>query len=328
MLKQIIKILVIGAGNIGSRHLQGLMNISHRAFIEVVEPSEENRKIARERAITSRKSENKVEITFHKSINEIQIQEAHLAIIATNSDVRPLIIMELIKRVKLKYLILEKVVFQSDELFTQLSAELKSYGIKTWVNCPRRLYWFYQGVKNIVADDEIIKMRVSGGNWGLGCNAVHFIDLFAFLTSDNNIKVEYSSLDKKLIESKRKGFLEFTGSIGYSSARGYLELESFAYNNHRPVIDICTSSVRWLISESSGSVMKLSSDHNVCNILKEKFPLQSELTGAIVDEIVETGECGLTALDESAIYHSLLFKPLLNHIGKIKGNIPEFCPVT
>ena len=42
-------ILLIGAGQLGSRHLQGLMKCPLPARIEVIEPSEKNRNTAIER---------------------------------------------------------------------------------------------------------------------------------------------------------------------------------------------------------------------------------------------------------------------------------------
>ena len=112
-------ILLIGAGQLGSRHLQGLMKCRLPVRIEVIEPSEKNRNTAIERAGRRKVQAIKPNLIFRKSLDEVSCREADLVIIATNSDVRAEIVTELTDRVKVRYLILEKVVYQSLVVFNQ-----------------------------------------------------------------------------------------------------------------------------------------------------------------------------------------------------------------
>ena len=55
-------------------------------------------------------------------------------------------------------------------------------------------------------------MEVTGGNRDIGCNSIHYIDLYSYLSE--NLTLNYNfKLDKKLKKSKRKGFIEFNGQI-------------------------------------------------------------------------------------------------------------------
>ena len=57
------------------------------------------------------------------------------------------------------------------------------------------------------------KLIYQYSEWGLGCNTIHFLDLFGFFLKTNKIKVSHSNLDNKIYKSKREGYLEFKGSL-------------------------------------------------------------------------------------------------------------------
>lgn len=52
-----------------------------------------------------------------------------------------------------------------------------------------------------------------GGDWGLGCNAIHFLDLLTFFTGKVDFELDVSHLDSEIRVSKRERFVEFTGCL-------------------------------------------------------------------------------------------------------------------
>ena len=54
-------------------------------------------------------------------------------------------------------------------------------------------------------------MNVAGGEWGLLCNAIHFIDMVGFVSNRKLVKIE-PNLGAPFL-SKRLGFYEANGSI-------------------------------------------------------------------------------------------------------------------
>jgi saccharopine dehydrogenase-like NADP-dependent oxidoreductase len=44
-----MNIVIIGAGHLGSRHLQALAHLEEQAFVQVIDPSEDSRTIAEKR---------------------------------------------------------------------------------------------------------------------------------------------------------------------------------------------------------------------------------------------------------------------------------------
>lgn len=322
-------ILLVGAGQLGSRHLQGLMKCHLQVGIEVVEPCGQNRNIAAERANQVEVSGNVAELLFRKSIEEISSTESDLAIVATNSDVRADVVAELTGRVKIRNLILEKVAYQSVKVFEQQISLLEGKNVRTWVNCPRRIYPFYKDLQRELSGCGKISINVSGSNWGLGCNSIHFTDLFCFLTGNNEYKTDYVFLDPEILQSKRPGFVEFTGRMGFSNDGGYLQLVSFNHSEIPLQIEVTSAKGRWLIAESKGDIVYCGSENSFKPELRSrKFPLQSELTNTVAEEILTTGDCGLTGLRESFYQHCLLL-PLFNkHIFETTGLKKENCPIT
>ena len=67
-------------------------------------------------------------------------------------------------------------MFQKEEEFDIALNWFVEKNIRAWVNCPRRLFNIYQKIKNEIIDEDIITMTVFGGEWGLACNAIHYID--------------------------------------------------------------------------------------------------------------------------------------------------------
>ena len=70
---------------------------------------------------------------------------------------------------------LEKVVFQSIEEFTILEENLKDKNTLVYVNHPRRMYSYYQDLKNELKQTKqtVSHIHVLGNEWGLACNGLH-----------------------------------------------------------------------------------------------------------------------------------------------------------
>ena len=110
------KVLIIGSGQIGSRHLQSLSKLNRRVNISVIDKNPNSIKSAK--AIFNEMSINKnlVSVNYYDSMNYLN-GEYDIAIIATGADVRKKVIKETLKRAKIKYFILEKIVCQSLKKF-------------------------------------------------------------------------------------------------------------------------------------------------------------------------------------------------------------------
>ena len=143
-----INVALIGAGGIGSRHLQGLTNIDRKINIIVIDPnvkSLENAKLLYNQKAINR---NIISIHYNESLDDIK-NDIDVCIVATKSDVRRAVIESLLSKVNVSYLLLEKFLFQSEDDFFIAAELFKSTDTKVWVNCARRIYPFYKKNKKV-----------------------------------------------------------------------------------------------------------------------------------------------------------------------------------
>ncbi|PKN02170.1 MAG: hypothetical protein CVU77_01745 [Elusimicrobia bacterium HGW-Elusimicrobia-1] len=323
-------IVVIGAGQIGGRHLQGLSKLAMPAAISVLDPSGDSLRIAAERFKEAGNAPQISGVSFHKNLSGLE-NEIDLAIIATNADVRAEITKELVTSKKVKNIVFEKVVFQKLSDFAEILDILERKGIKSWVNCPRRYYPFYRDFQKDPAADGPKVITVVGGNWGLACNSVHYMDLAAFLGGTAVCEVDASHLDKGFVESKRKGFKEVNGTLFVSFANGdKLILCSQAWKASPPVIGIVGENVRFIIDESAGGGYydRRGADSSQWHPVPCKPLLQSELTAVIARDILSAGRCHLSDLSDSAALHAPLLNALSEHMETAAGQKMERCPIT
>lgn len=299
-------ILLIGAGQLGSRHLQALANLEDDFEIYVVEPSKFSLEVTCQRYAEVRK-ENSPRVHYNKSIEELDGMSFSVAIVATSAAIRFEIVRQITQHLKVQYLVLEKVLFQSREQLELAQSLLADAGINTWVNCPRRQYVAYQELVRRYSSCESVSLQVIGANWGLGCNAIHFIDLWHNFTGFNEYQLEFLPA-MKVIDSKRSGYKELIGTLTAEACQGHhkLKLTCSETQDGVPSFSIIAEFDNQIVelSESEGLVKWLDEKGTV----KEEGPLQvlyqSQLTDKVVQSLIENSDCALTKLDDSAMLHA------------------------
>lgn len=323
------KIAVIGAGQIGSRHLQALGEIDIPISIEVVNPNTGALLMAEERFEEVPFNKNISSISYFDDLNELSPQ-IDLCIIATKADVRADVIKELSAHKRIRYLILEKVLFQNIKDFDLVSEILKSAEIHTWVNCPRRTYPIYKWIKGFFQPGEKISVRVEAQDMGLCCNSIHFIDLLSFITGLTDIEIDITGIEKTVFESKRKGFIEFYGILQGAQSNGSNIIVT-SRNKMPSLIKIMIfgERVKVFINETEGTAdISKKEDDWKWEKIQFKEPLQSELTQLVAKDILENGKCDLTDFDDSCLLHKPLLSSFITHLELIKGERVDYCPIT
>src|SRR3989344_2483398 len=148
------KIIIIGAGQIGSRHLQALKKVAIPLAITVVDPNPKSLKTAEGRyaAMPMGKLHHKIEYLTEIPQNRGSID---LAIIATCSDVRAKITTELLKSARIKYLILEKILFNKKSDYRIVGELLRKHKTRAWVNIPLRVMPTYIKAREYFKNQKI-----------------------------------------------------------------------------------------------------------------------------------------------------------------------------
>src|SRR5262245_42311402 len=211
------RLAIVGAGNLGSRHLQAIAKLTRPAEVTVIDPDQATLDLAAKRFDEVRSS--KVSANYSRSLDALE-HDIDVAIIATNADVRAQIVRELISLKHLGALLLEKVLFTKPGDYRDVAFLVRERSIKAWVNCARRAWPFYRRLHERLASSVVREVNVSGVDWGLGCNAIHMLDLAAWLSRSSSYTVDSVTLDNEIRPAKRRGFVEFTGALSGSFENG------------------------------------------------------------------------------------------------------------
>lgn len=322
-------VAIIGAGQIGSRHLQAMALFPHPVRIHMVDPSQASLDMACARFQEVKGSVGLENVHCCLSIKNLP-DRLDLAIIATGANVRKKALDELLHRVSVPYLILEKFLFQHPEDFPAAQTALESRGVKAWVNCPRRAMAFYQDLRTRLGGGRHFGFTVAGSNIGIGCNGIHYLDLMAFLTGDDDFTLSSEGLDPVIIPSKRPGYMEFCGHLQGSTSRGNrFSLSSFSEGSSPVTIHISTETMTCVVREQEGKAW--CSEHRrgwAWEELSFSMSFQSQLTHLLVQEILQSRRSRLTTFEESARLHLSILDPLITHMNRLSPGSASLCPIT
>jgi len=319
--------LIIGAGQLGSRHLQGLVKYLGQLEIYVLDPSIESLKIAQER---------EKEITHQHKIIYTQSWEIlpdffDIVILATNANIRESIINKLLENHKVRFLILEKVLFQELGAYQRVHELLVKHNVITYVNHSRRMFESYGNLKVNIDTNSQSVYSVVGGNWGLGCNALHFLDLFVYLSGKKLQDLNVNSIKDELLESSREGFAEFTGTLtGHLTDGSFFSITSLKGESSSITVTIFNNEQRFIIQEGETPQIYQLVKKNLFSCKNDVFKVQyqSELTTNIAVGLLENDFCTLPTYDEARHTHELFLTTMLEKYNKITGLQATILPVT
>lgn len=314
--------LVIGAGQLGSRHLQSLLKFNlNQLNIYVIDPNEQSLKIAKDRA---NEIQHKHILSFNLGWEKIP-KDLFFVIVATNSNIRESITIKLLKDFNVNVLILEKILFPNIQSYNVVEEILKKSNTICYVNHARRIFEGYKLVKTILSNDKY-HFQIVGSNWGLGCNALHYIDLVEFLSQSKLESINTSQVDNKLLISKRQGYIEFTGQISGElvNKNTFTIISMDSTEIIAPAISIMGKNTRIFIQEngSEPSIFIFEKKSNFC-LKKIQFdiPMQSDLTAIVLENFINKGTISLTSYKEASITHQIFISALLTNYNKIKGDL-------
>jgi len=309
-----VNIVIIGAGQLGSRHLQAMALLEESMNIYVVDPLDASLEQSRKRFIEVDRYGNK-RLFLLRKIDELPAA-IEFAVIATTSIHRLNVIKELLHHSTVKYLLLEKFLFPFFEEYEEAQNIIAASRTITYVNCARRQWENYKQLKREISNSSKISLIAKGTNWNLASNSIHLLDLFFYLNGHEEIQLNTDHLQQQLIQNKREGFIEFLGTISGTTERGSVfqltceESDAFNFN-----IEIETDEGKYCINETNEQI-----DFNG---IQSKFPLyyQSQLTHIIYKQLIHNGSCDLTPFEESVHYHLILLRAFNEFLGDREGII-------
>ena len=314
-----IRVVVIGVGQLGSRHLQGIKKSRLKLEIWAIDSDKHSLEIAKERFEQVLQVVDK-KIHYADSLDVLP-GELDIVIVATSSKPRAAIINNLLCSRQVKFMILEKFLFTKLSDYDQVERLLVQTNTLVFVNTPRRLWSGYQEIKGKLNSDSPIHLVYQGSKWGLCCNSIHFFDLFQYLTGSDNFAVDVSELLPSIQQSKRVGYIELNGTILITTERGDV-LTLTCHNDAPSLMVLEQDNLSIVIDEGKNEYLINGKAYNL------GVQYQSDLTGVVVDDLLTIGRCDLPTYELSANLHKLFLTQILSFVNQLQGTYQDNCPIT
>ena len=106
-------ILISGAGQLGSRYLQGMVNCNSPLRIYVHDCHENSLSLAKQRWDEAANLNNIHKVSYHTSLQGLP-GLIDIAIVSTTADVRATVVENISKKIDVNYWVLEKVLAQNE----------------------------------------------------------------------------------------------------------------------------------------------------------------------------------------------------------------------
>jgi len=315
-------ILIAGAGQLGSRYLQGLAHSVMPLQIHVQDPSVESLKRAQERWDEVASFANDLHaVSFHSTLANIP-ENIDLTIVATTAHDRPLVVKQINTHAQVRFWILEKVLGQSEVALDAIVDSVSRNG-RVWVNTPRRMLDWHKAIKSYLPQGQPLTLYVNGGAWGLACNSIHFLDMFAWFTGETLQDIDTSQLKTQWIKAKRAGSWEVMGTVIAKFSSGSVAHLTASEGEIFYHFEMQVGEHVWFIDEDKG-IAKRSDGIDLLG----RLPYQSEVSALLVETILRSGDCELPTLQESVAIHKVFIRHLLEHWQRNMDQRAALLPIT
>mgnify|MGYP001459240226 FL=1 len=309
-----VNVCLIGCGGVGKRHLEAMLKVKNDINIEVVEPNIEG-------IPTTLVGQN---INYFSKIEDVS-NNIDICLIATTANVRKKVILELVSKKNVKFMILEKVVFQNEKDFDEIIKLFEEKNIKSWVNCHLRAQPIYKELKtqSIISYDTTMTYEYSD-DFTLSSSAIHILDLFSYLCDDYDLEIQDIVTDTELKSSRHSGCVDFNGYMKVKSTNGYelvVKKRDAHFGEH---LTIYHNDLTVRSSEGDDP------DNRIGFVQDKKIPYvwQSSLTNSYIDDIIEKSDCDLSTLENSAKLHKIMLKSFRNLLKEKYNREVVDCPIT
>ncbi|NOX93959.1 MAG: hypothetical protein GXP04_02355 [Alphaproteobacteria bacterium] len=308
-------VAVIGCGNIGTRLIQSVSNITAGDPMTVygVEPNEAVWDLARQRF----NDQNAGGHEFVLSKNADALPDIlGLLIVSVDARNRLAALTAGLEASRPSVIVLEKVLFTRRSDYSAARELIAACGASAYVNCTRNVWPGYQKLRKDIRQVGAIKrFTVTGADWNLSSNAIHFLAAFEYLAEDEIVSAKVGNVDV-VRDSKRAGYREMVGTLQACSKKGAeISLTSTLEEARATEILIETDTTNFLVNEKSWTVTAGASTPVALKMLHA-----SQIHDTFA-ELLAGMDCALPRFGESARLHMIMFDAL-EDILMVDGETP------
>jgi predicted dehydrogenase len=318
------KVLIIGAGRMGIRHAQGIVEIEEIRSLIISDINELILVAASQTLNNSKCSFFLIDSLISSEINDIGI-----CIIASTAGDR-ISLVRLAQQLGAKNILIEKPLGQSMEQVIELNNYIVEQKLNCFVNLNMRLYESFINLKHDFNHLQQLRgekaITLNTGTLGIGANGIHYLDLLFFLLDADSATIVAGEIDERIIPSGRgPQFGDFGGwamikFFGKGELLANVFLSMSASSTVFGAWDIVGPHGRVYLSEvEEKRIDTLRKDDSELPLnryfgdylppveAKIESPFLGDLTRKWVKGIID-GEKLLPAIDESIRVHELLFE--------------------
>ena len=324
------RVLVVGCGELGTRHLQAVAGLAEVGRIDIVDPREVAHTLGKQRLAEIGESPSGGRYAWHTSIDGVA-SGVDLCVVSTQSDVRVAVTEQVAARVGCRAFLLEKVAARSVGEYQRLLAMAAERGLSVWVNCKTRAYPIQKRIKARLVPGAPLVFTSTGGNHGLTNNGIHAVDLFVFFDDCDAIESNGASIDPDLQPSKRGATVfDLAGTLRGRTANGSeLMVSLCAGHAAPPLVTVTTPQYRWIIDDMTHDAWEsdAASGWAWAPLAFDEDLRVSVMTRAFARDILRTGTCELPTLRECWPAHAFVLGELLPHFSERLHQPLDVCPI-
>ena len=316
-----MNVLIIGAGRMGIRHLQGLLTVKEVESVTLLDIKQEALDTAKEIV------QNDERVTYC-IFDHYKPADNDLCIIASTADNRKKL-CELAAKCNCQYMMIEKPLGQSLSEVEEMVEYLDGMPYKTVVNLNMRLNAAVIKLKNDLKSTPQLQgeknITLNTGSLGIGCNGIHYLDFLFFILGADKAEIVHAEVDDTLIPSGRgANFGDFGGwavikyyKDGNISGKALLSMSSNStvFGGWEIVAQHGKISIDEIVQKRTNVFRKAESTMPVYRYAADYLPPQEEsfispflgdLTALWVSELLK-GNNLLPEIKESMKAHKLMF---------------------
>jgi len=325
------RVLVVGCGQLGSRHLQAISTLPQVTEVDVVDPRPEALELGRARLAEVADRAPTTKFQWFASVDQAS-HGGDLCIVATQALGRAQVVQQVVERLGYRAFLLEKIVTQSTAEYEGLLRLAAERRLSVWVNCKTRAHPSHRRVKASLEAGEPIILGIVAGNQGLANNGIHMADLFAFYDGSTRIDPAGSRVDPILHPSKRgRDVFDLSGTLlGVSPKGSHFSLSFSAHHDSPMCVTVASPRYRAVIDDMLKWFHESTAESGWTwrRVPFEANLMVSAMTRLFASQILAFGRCELPTLEECYPAHRFILEELRPHFTKLLGKPVERCPVT
>lgn len=277
-----MNILFVGFGNIAERHFQSIISLKLDINYYILDKNLSRAKKVKEKY-------NILKIKTFSNFYELKKTKFFLVIDSTTANKRYSILNK-IKELNPKHVLVEKILENSvKNLNLMKKKNYKSF----YINFPYRMTNVFNILKKKINFQEIKLFKVYAINWNLSSNSIHYIDLFSQIMKKNPISIHTQNL--KQFNSKREGYIEFSGKIIANFNSLQLKINNMIKTNQKTIVkfEIFLKDKKKIVYTIGEKNIKIGKKN-----YNTKFDYQSELTKKFLKKLILKKKIELPKLKE------------------------------